>query len=201
MRVVSGEKANAVQPSTAPSRGAFSLPATNLLFRPNQEISRRARNHRCSPVGPRSTRQFAAVPTPPRKKQQALATPFSHRLGGEVKKHRWPRSSDSSAPVRRPPAPGDTPGPRSSLEAARSAQNCCARPNRWVALSRDGPAHDKAPAYHVDRHRSRKASAKFSRHRLDLSPPATTNRSLHFASPICEPARLIRKFVLDGCRP
>src|SRR4029077_8842187 len=89
MRVVSGEKANAVQPSTAPSQGAFSLPATDMLFRPNQEISLRARNHHCSPAGPRSTRQFAAVPTPPRKNLQALATPFSRRLGGKVKKHKW----------------------------------------------------------------------------------------------------------------
>src|SRR5438132_13385287 len=116
MRVVSGEKANAVQPSTAPSRGAFSLPATNMLFRPNQEISRRARNHRCSPIGPRSTRQFAAVPTTTRKKQQALATPFSHRLGGEVKKHRWPRISDSWYAGHRPPATDDTPRPRATLE-------------------------------------------------------------------------------------
>src|SRR6476659_5382309 len=99
MRAASDKQANAVQPSTAPSRRAFSPLATDSLFRPNQEISPRARNHQYSPGGRRSTRQFAVVPTPLRKNQQALATLFSRRLGDKVKKHKWPRSPDSLAPV------------------------------------------------------------------------------------------------------
>src|SRR6185312_12413014 len=161
MRAASDNQANAVQPSTAPSRRAFSPLATDSLFRPNQEISPRARNHQYSPGGRRSTRQFAVVPTPLRKNQQALATLFSRRLGDKVKKHKWPRSPDSLAPVHRPPAPRDTPGPGSSLEAARFAQDCYARRDRWAALSRDGLAHDKAPAYRVGWHRSRKHPQSF----------------------------------------
>src|SRR6476620_5538248 len=143
MRAASDNQANAVQPSTAPSRRAFSPPATDSLFRPNQEISPRARNHQCSPGGRRSTRQFAVVPTPLRKNQQALATLFSRRLGDKVKKHKWPRSPDSLDSVHRPPVPRDTPGRGSSLGATRFAQDCYARTDRWAALSRDGLAHDK----------------------------------------------------------
>jgi hypothetical protein len=65
-------------------------------------------------------RQFAAVPTPLRKNQQALATLFSRRLGGKVKKHKWPRTPDSSAPVRRP-CPENADATRVIARSAESA--------------------------------------------------------------------------------
>src|SRR5439155_3433930 len=97
--LISGEKTNAVQPLTLPSRQAFLPPATNWLFRLDQEISQHARNRHCLPAWPRSKRQFVAVPTPPRKSLPALATPVLRRLGDRVKKRKSTHSSHFSAPV------------------------------------------------------------------------------------------------------